>query len=213
MPFVAAGRVTPNNVAQARITHYLSLGTVPKYDLGRGYQLCSPNALIIDDLRRTWWLRSRIHRAHYPAWIALAANAPWGALPVNAELAAPGSANQSYASIRSAGFALFSQLYGEQRKEARVSKVLHLKRPDFFPILDRRVLALYRPKLVSPPSNQLARVPLYWDLLRGDLLLPANQAALVSLRGWINAQVTGNAHFRDFMTLTDIRLFDIAACW
>jgi len=213
MPFVAAGRVTSNNVAQARITHYLSLGTVPKYDLGRGYQLGSPNTLIIGDLRRMWWLRSRIHRAHYPAWIALAANAPWGALPVNAQLTALGSANQSYVSIRAAGFALFSHFYGQQRKEARVSKVLHLKRPDFFPILDRKVLALYRPKLVNPPSNRLARVPLYWDLFRDDLLLSANQAALVNLRGWINAQVPGNAGFSVFLTLTDVRLFDIAACW
>lgn len=51
---------------------------------------------------------------------------------------------------RNAGFELFSHFYGPQRKLARVSKVLHLKRAVLFPVLDSVVVGLYSPLLIDP---------------------------------------------------------------
>ena len=213
VPFVAASRTTTDSIARQKATLYATFGTISRYDMGVGYGAGPSGALVDDDVRRTWWVRSRIATAQRPTWLALdaAAGKLWTALPVTASLDDPIAA--SYTANRTAAFALFQHFYGLNRRVAHVSKVLYPKRPAFFPLLDSRVVALYRPTIAGLPTDRLLEVPFFWDAVRSDLLLQSNQVALITLRAWLSTQVPASPVYGDFLRLTDLRLFDIVACW
>jgi len=188
-------------------------GTVPHYDLGSGYTAGPAGALVDDDVRRTWWVRSRISAQQRSTWLSTDTTAAnlWAALPVAAAIHDPNAVR--YAANRAAAVSLFTHFYGPHRRVARVSKVLYPKRAAFFPLLDSRVVALYRPTIVGLPTDRLLQVPLLWDAVRSDLLMQSNQAALAALRAWIMIQVPLSPTYGAFLHLTNVRLFDIVACW
>jgi hypothetical protein len=90
---------------------------------------------------------------------------------------------------------------------AKASKLLHLKRPAFTPILDQITLAAYRER-AQRAARQSARFEvktMYWAAIRSDLL--ANGKALASLRAAIGSD--DDTHLRRVADLTDLRIVDI----
>ncbi|RSM53681.1 hypothetical protein DMB66_38400 [Actinoplanes sp. ATCC 53533] len=91
----------------------------------------------------------------------------------------------------------------------KVSKVLHLKRPHLFPILDSRVTRAYR----KPAEEAAALHPgrghrrMYWAAVRNDVVAPANASALASLRGLLRGDA--DERVRQVAQLSDVRLLDI----
>jgi hypothetical protein len=209
--FVAAGREEPFEGAQRHVEWYATLPTVPRYDLGWGFDPGVPDGLVMHDVKRTWWLRGRIARADYPEWVRLSVgiDSLWSAVPQDVGLNA---SEPAYEEISSAALDLFFHFYGAKRKIARVSKVLHLKRPALIPLLDANVLTLYR-EAIQAPRDARTRVAQAWEAIRADLTNPANQEALHDLRDWLQYVGKNNDVLRAFRSLTDVRLFDIAACW
>ncbi len=94
------------------------------------------------------------------------------------------------------------------------SKLLHLKRPGFFPILDSVVQKVYdqparkayqqseRGKKELPHANRL-----YWAAMRSDVVSPANQMALGQIRNAL--AVAGKRRLLRAAAVSDTRLIDI----
>jgi hypothetical protein len=59
----------------------------------------------------------------------------------------------------------------------------------------------------------LERVPLILDAIRLDLLDEMNRKSLVSTREWLEEQSAVKPGYADFLKLSNVRLFDIVACW
>ena len=101
--------------------------------------------------------------------------------------------------------------------DAIASKVLHLKRPAFFPVLDSVVRDLYRDASAAAYNKSTVwreRKPawrrLYWAAVRADIVDPQNTHAVGELRGRLAADPTNERRTRA-VSLTDVRLFDILA--
>ncbi|MCL4544747.1 MAG: DUF6308 family protein [Chloroflexi bacterium] len=113
------------------------------------------------------------------ALVAAGTDAPWQGLPIDARLedATPGSA------LQTAGVALhdyFDACPGVGWGIA--SKLLHLKRPAFFPIVDSEVERLYRLEAGKLAGVAYPPVQSYWQAIRNDLLAPDQQAAVEAMR-------------------------------
>jgi hypothetical protein len=199
---VVAAHYVSVEEARAKLGAYLRRGTVRRYDLGEDYEPSSADALSIDDVRRTWWVRSRIARRDREAWVELGRTAPWHLVPRTRRL------HDDEAQLDRA-LALFIHFLGPQRGIARVSKVLHLKRSAFFPIVDSRIGALYFPRVGARLSR--ATLPAYWAAIRDDLLKPSNVEALATLRIWIGDRSDSEERYAQLRPLSDLRLLDIAS--
>ena len=104
-------------------------------------------------------------------------------------------------------------------RDGKVSKVLYLFRPNFFPILDSRVKKNYRRaataeanrlRLLNPKFINLKRA--YWSAIRNDLI--ANEVALRSLKESIDGLTTSNCELDGELIyalkmLSNVRLLDI----
>jgi hypothetical protein len=94
-------------------------------------------------------------------------------------------------------------------RSGKLHKVLHLKRPHLYPILDSQLRRTYRTK-AKLAGAQLARHgqpsrPAYWAAIRDDLL--ANALALRQLRD----QLVEDPELERLAGLSDLRLLDILA--
>lgn len=88
------------------------------------------------------------------------------------------------------------------------SKLLHLKRPGFFPILDSVVERLYRP-VASTLAGGLLYPPVqcYWQAIRDDLIAPGQRVAIDSLRANLVADPDPGVRMRAVLSV--LRLRDI----
>ncbi|UPW02982.1 DUF6308 family protein [Rhodococcus pyridinivorans] len=138
---VIAGRSIDIDTAVAKAHGYPAV-TVARYDLpGPG-----PAAVITaDEIARTHKVRSRISHAQRDWFIRTAVDAPWAAVPIEAQLvdADPNISGELYDRAE-ALYEHFRTAAPRQVGVAKISKVLHLKRPGLFPILDSKVMAFYR---------------------------------------------------------------------
>ncbi len=99
---------------------------------------------------------------------------------------------------------------------AIASKLLHLKRPAFFPLLDSVLRALYRSvgekayqssdywRTARPRWRQLL-----WAAIRADVVDSGNVAALTEVRAELSG--SGEEGARQIAGLTDVRLLDMLA--
>ncbi|MCW3472271.1 DUF6308 family protein [Rhodococcus pyridinivorans] len=138
---VIAGRSIDIDTAVAKAHGYPAV-TVTRYDLpGPG-----PAAVITaDEIARTHKVRSRISHAQRDWFIRTAVDAPWEAVPTAAQLidADPNLGGELYDRAE-ALYDHFRTAAPRHVGVAKISKVLHLKRPGLFPILDSKVMAFYR---------------------------------------------------------------------
>lgn len=104
---------------------------------------------------------------------------------------------------------LYTALQGPGVRDSKVSKVLHLKRPRLYPILDRQLARLYdQPSRVAAqdyPDRNFKRMR--WAAIRRDLI--QNEQTLAALRSEIEVNQTLRQH--RVHKLGDLRILDILA--
>jgi hypothetical protein len=89
---------------------------------------------------------------------------------------------------------------------AKISKVLHIKRPAAYPILDTQVEARYRDaaERAAKAYPALGQKRMYWAAIRADLIANTESGALGLLRERLKS-----SELERYTQLTDLRLLDI----
>ena len=132
--------------------------------------------------------------------IRLGPNAPWHRVPIDArfEDAAPGS------SLFDAAMALldhFQSISGV--KAAKATKLLSMKRPNLFPVIDDRVVTLY--EVAAADHTEVSHPTTV--AIRNDVCDPATAHAMTTLRVALLCQ--GGTHANRLAQLTGLRLRDV----
>ncbi len=211
MSVVSISGTPVGNPAQGIITYLEKhAATVLRYDFGD-----HGNSVVLTgpEVTRTRIIRSRIGNLERDWFVRQAAVASplWHAVPEHATLveADPDSDNPLY----SDALALFTHFMTKRRgvSLAKVSKVLHFKRPHLYPILDSHITNLYRQHAATAASRypKLGYRRSYWMAIRDDLINPENVEAFRQIR-----QQLANHHdpaIRRGAGLGDLRLLDILA--
>jgi hypothetical protein len=186
--------------ALARLSRYPSRPA--RYDLpGPGL----PDAITNDEIRRTRAVSSRISQVQGEWFINRGCSAPW--VPVDADLreADPAAADGLYDAML-ALYAHFESDAPSGVSLAKISKVLHLKRPGLFPILDSRLLRQYaqlaRQAAQAYPARRYKRA--HWAAIRTDLLRSSPGLAL--LRESLETQPLP---LKNLQLVSDLRLLDM----
>lgn len=168
----------------------------------------------LEEIKRTRYLSSRISYAHGDWFIANAANAPW--IPTDADLA------DADPEVRDGLFDGMSDLYRHFRENApkgiafaKIHKVLHVKYPAVFPLLDSRLWRSYRDTARTHKSH----FPELWDsehrwlAVRDDLFAARSSGAIGKLREamtqYEHSDSAVQQRVREMIQLTDVRLLDI----
>lgn len=187
----------------------------------RGYDLRSPgdpNALTPDEAWCSRIIGSRMTRREQDEIVRRASehSCPWSDVRADADLADADPA------VTGGDFDHAAELYwyftSPDRipgvRVAKLHKVLHVKRPGFYPILDRRVRHLYRDH-AKPWVGELRRLrvtlkdsPPYWAAIRDDLILNGPQ-----LRAYRQELLSASDDetAAPLALLKDLRLQDIVA--
>lgn len=167
-----------------------------------------------EEIKRTRYVSSRISNAQSDFFIAKAADAPW--IPREADLA------DADPEARDGLFDGMSNLYWHFAGNAprgiafaKVHKVLHVKYPAVFPLLDSRLWKSYRPaaRALAAQYPDLRQSQLRWIAVREDLLAARSSGAIDGLRDTMAAYENNDSaiqkRVRDMLQLTDVRLLDI----
>lgn len=167
-----------------------------------------------EEIKRTRAVSSRISNAQGEYFIAKSKDAPW--LPVDADLA------EADPDERGGLFDEMSNLYwhfaGETPRGiafAKVHKVLHLKHPAVYPLLDSRLWRAYRGSANSLKAHypKLRNSQRRWIAVREELLAARASGAIQALRAamgqYEDADQRVQQHVRDMTQVTDVRLLDV----
>lgn len=164
------------------------------------------STITADEIRRTRAVNSRISAAEGDWFISLARTAPWTWVDGDLRDADPGVCGGLYDSMLHL-YDHFAATAPRGVNTAKVSKVLHLKRPTQFPILDRRLVRTYG----EPAAREAARYArrgyrrLYWAAIRRDLI--ESSPPLADLRMRIAGHTA--ARVRELQAVSDLRLLDM----
>lgn len=175
-----------------------------------------PFKLTEQEVIRTRKISSRISNQEVSFFVETAATAPWispGADLANADPDIDGHGNL---------FGAMTDLYWHFAEKApkgvsfaKISKVLHLKLPGLYPILDSHIKHSYKPaaQVLEKTYPQLGWRRRTWIAVRNDLLSARSSGALDELRGSLQTYKSDDIHkqqgVRQMNTLTDLRLLDI----
>nr|WP_206531461.1 DUF6308 family protein [Rhodococcus aetherivorans] len=203
---VLAGRSIGIEAALAQAHAYPTV-TVAGYDLpGPG----PVDAITAGDIARTHKVRSRISHAQRDWFVRTAVGAPWAAVPADARLvdADPNVSGDLYDGAE-ALYEHFRTAAPGRWGVAKISKVLHLKRPGLLPILDSKVMAFYRMQARAAAARypHRGRRALFWAAIRDDLCANLDSGALPLFRRRLAQSET--EHVRRIAALTDVRLLDL----
>jgi hypothetical protein len=167
-----------------------------------------------EEIRRTRYVSSRISHVEGDYFITRAADAPW--IPTGADLAnADPEARGGLFDDMSALYWHFAGTAPRGISFAKVSKVLHLKFPAVFPLLDSRLWKAYRAaaRAHSARYPELRQSQLRWIAVRDDLLAARSSGAIEGLREALaryeHHEPAVQQRVRDMTRLTDLRLLDI----
>lgn len=128
-----------------------------------------PSVITADEIRRTRKVSSRISAVESDWFIKLARTAPWTAPDGDLRDADPGESGGLYDSMLDL-YDHFAAAAPKGVNTAKISKVLHLKRPKQFPILDSRLVRIYREAATREAATYASRGNrLYWAAMRSDL--------------------------------------------
>lgn len=167
-----------------------------------------------EEIRRTRYVSSRISHVEGDYFITRAAGAPW--IPTDADLANadPEAQGELFDDI-SALYWHFAGTAPRGISFAKVSKVLHLKYPAVFPLLDSRLWKAYgsAARAHSARYSELRPSQLRWIAVREDLLAARSSGAMVGLRDALaryeHPESDVQQRVRAMTQLTDLRLLDI----
>ncbi len=168
-----------------------------------------PAVLTMEEIARTRVIASRISHAEARWLLRRSEDAPWPAISADADLrdAGPGGDGSAYWPALD----LWKHLYSDRPSgfsTAKLHKVLHLKRPALYPILDSRLVRRYRrlARRQGQARPDLGRYQ-YWPAIREDLIANTESGALAELREQISA--SSDPAVKAMSRLTDLRLLDI----
>ena len=183
--------------------------TLREYDLASSG---NPAILTEAEVARTRIIRSRISRKECAHLLERAADAPWSCVGSEAGLASADPAGRGGLFDKAA--ALYWHFTTPREKgigPAKIHKVLHVKRPRLYPVLDRLVRRLYRVKarawVNQFPDAHTGDSVTFWAAIREDLVNEENVSALSLHRGELRA-APQTAPMAD---LPSLRLLDIVA--
>jgi hypothetical protein len=179
-------------------------GTLTKYDFGNKGD---PNILTEDEIWTTRIIHSRFSRAEQSELEKRSTSwrESWAAVAPAAciEDADPAAEDGHYDAMQRL-YSLMTDIHGVGA--AKASKVLHFKRPALYPILDSRLMELYRDRAIAAAKQYEKHgfKRMYWAAIRNDVI--ANKDALKKLRQDLANEAGGINKLSD---LSDVRLLDI----
>jgi len=178
--------------------------TVREYD---GGGVGDPSSIALEDIKRTRVIASRISQVEAEWFVDRGKTAPWDGVPGDARLASADPDERD--GLYDAGVALFDHFRGRPGvATAKISKILHMKRPGLIPILDSHLLETYRAaasEAARRHANPWGYERMYWAAIRDDVMDPENAARLTSLR----TELRRSDLTQPLADLSDIRLLDI----
>lgn len=165
-----------------------------------------PSVITVGEIGRTRAVSSRISRAEGAWFIQLAESAPWTPVDTDLQAADPAESAGLY-DMMLALYDHFSAAAPRGVGRAKISKVLHLKRPTQFPILDSRLARTYRGAAtraaLAYPGRGNSRM--YWAAIRSDVIRSAD--GLAALRTKVGSHESQRV--RALQAVTDLRLLDM----
>lgn len=183
--------------------------TPPAFDfVGPGL----PEQLTPTEVKRTRKINSRISNLELAFFVETADTAPW--IDADSDLATADPDARLFSDMTDL-YWHFAERAPKGVNVGKISKVLHLKMPHLYPILDRRVVDAYRPlaRALRGHYPQLNRRRRTWLAVRDDLLAARSTGALELLRGRLrgfeSADKSEQEKVRRLDQLTDVRLLDI----
>jgi hypothetical protein len=175
-----------------------------------------PGNLTAQEVIRTRKISSRISNKEVAFFVDAGATAPWTEPAADLASANPDPADEGEL------FSEMTDLYWHFAKNApkgvsfaKISKVLHLKLPHLFPILDSHLARSYAPaaKLLRTDYPHFGWRRRTWIAIRNDLLEARTSGALSELRCQLRSYESGDINrqreVRLLDGLTDLRLLDI----
>lgn len=199
-----AGRVLSIDECIDKLRRYPSR-TLLRYDLGGPGD---PNTLAREEVTRTRAVSSRISEAEANWFLDRAKDAPWPSTEAD-------DLRQADPSVTDGPYDRLVTLYNHFSDGAprgigiaKISKVLHVKRPAAYPILDKRITSIYRDAAAQAarryPQRGYRRAN--WAAIRDDLIANTESGALEALRVALDDAVESGARLT---LVTDLRLLDM----
>lgn len=191
-----------------RLVHYAEFygKTMRRYDFAGNLE--DPNILTREVVRSTRVIGSRISDKQVGWFVQRARSAPWHAVSPTADLYAadPADVGGAY----DAADALYRHFRSPSQRgirTAKVSKVLHLMRPELVPVLDSRLVKTYRlaAKNAAKRYRGPRHEPMYWAAIRDDLI--ANRAAIEKIKE--HAAGSQSDQIARLAKLSDLQILDI----
>jgi Family of unknown function (DUF6308) len=199
------------------LTHWIAYGarrrtatSLRRYDFApRG----APDILTVDEAARSRIIISHVTNIEAAWFASQSRSAPWSDVSIDADLRdADPKVNAGLYDHAVSLYRHFLDAAPKGIRGTKVHKVLHVKRPALFPVMDDRLWSIYR-AAAAETARELANVRpgyelLYWAAVRNDLLNESNRATLakghaeLAQHDGIVGQMAG---------LTDLRLLDIIA--
>jgi uncharacterized protein DUF6308 len=199
-----AGRVLSIDECIDKLRHY-PRRTLLRYDLpGPG----DPYSLTREEVVRTRALSSRISDVEVGWFLQRARDAPWPSSEAD-------DLRQADPSIRDGPYDELVRFYKHffDRAQrgiaiAKISKVLHVKRPAAYPILDRRITSVYHDAAIEAARRYTQRGygRSYWAAIRDDLIANTQSGAFETLRLALEDAFESG---RNPASVTDLRLLDM----
>lgn len=172
--------------------------TLAFYDLG-GKGVCAPSdGVDLVDIGRMTLMNPQLYGDDVALLLLKGRTAPWSEIKHGERLedAIPNSENPNSLFQRALRlYQHFTSLHNI--KDGKASKLLHMKRPHFYPVLDSLVMSVYRKAKQHHGS--------FWEAIRQDLL--KNERAFNQLKEVPSAL----GEFKDLGKLPNVRLQDIVA--
>lgn len=199
------------------LMHWIAYGTRPRtatslrrYDFADGG---AADILTVDEAARSRIIISHVTNVEAAWFASQGRSAPWSDVPGDADIrdADPQEHDGLYDHALSL-YEFFRDAAPMGIRATKVHKVLHVKRPALFPVMDERLWRIYR-AAAAEAARKLANVRpgselLYWAAVRDDLLNEDNRETLGKGRAEL-AQLDGIVG--QMAELTDLRLLDIIA--
>lgn len=171
-----------------------------------------PGKLTTHEVVRTRKISSRISNKEVKYFLEASETAPW--IGAAADLANAAPDGDLFAAMTDL-YWHFAEGAPKGVSFAKISKVLHLKQPSLFPILDSHVARAYAPaaKMLRKDYPQLGWRRRTWLAVRQDLVAARTSGALVELRSrirsYVSADLKKQQEIRLMDGLTDLRILDI----
>lgn len=205
-----AGGTVPSQDVESALRRYATRTTLRTFD---GPGPGRSGVLSREEIRRTYVVRSHLSRADVEWFLDLGASAPWQAVPQRSTLYQLGADGTSWDAMLQlwSHFDDAPRPQGVHVRTAKISKVLYVKRPAAYPLLDSHLLRVYG--LVARARASGGRAPglsEFWGAVWEDIEAGLRSGGLAQLRAWIDEDA-GKPSLGALCALSDVRLLDIVA--